>query len=205
MDVCDKIQSYIGRHITFDEPLYNQIEIAGNYLIYNLDDEPVYSGQSYNILYRLGVHRKWATNHYAIIINLESDLEKRLLYEDLMHDKYPRLISNPRNGKFPEERTFDGVVYESALAMYEYIKTNANISSTTARMYIDDGADSLVEVMKRKTQSRDRTTSGVVLSNKKRAGKPLNMKIKTCPYCGVVGSGGNMTRYHFNKCKNKEV
>jgi hypothetical protein len=27
--------------------------------------------------------------------------------------------------------------------------------------------------------------------------------IKTCPHCGVVGKGANMTRYHFEKCKVK--
>jgi hypothetical protein len=25
--------------------------------------------------------------------------------------------------------------------------------------------------------------------------------IRTCPHCGVIGKGANMTRYHFNKCK----
>ena len=27
---------------------------------------------------------------------------------------------------------------------------------------------------------------------------------KTCPYCGAVGAGGNMTRYHFDNCKEKK-
>lgn len=28
-----------------------------------------------------------------------------------------------------------------------------------------------------------------------------NLKEKTCPHCGVKGKGPNMTRYHFDKCK----
>lgn len=28
-----------------------------------------------------------------------------------------------------------------------------------------------------------------------------NLKIKICPHCGLEGSGPNMTRYHFDKCK----
>jgi hypothetical protein len=28
-----------------------------------------------------------------------------------------------------------------------------------------------------------------------------NLKEKTCPHCGKVGKGPNMTRYHFNNCK----
>ena len=33
--------------------------------------------------------------------------------------------------------------------------------------------------------------------------KERNMEIKICPYCGKCGSGGNMSRYHFDNCKNK--
>jgi len=25
----------------------------------------------------------------------------------------------------------------------------------------------------------------------------------TCPFCEIAGKGSNMTRYHFNKCKQK--
>jgi hypothetical protein len=28
--------------------------------------------------------------------------------------------------------------------------------------------------------------------------------IRICPWCGKEGSGGNMTKYHFDNCKNKE-
>ena len=31
-----------------------------------------------------------------------------------------------------------------------------------------------------------------------------NLKEVECPYCGKIGKGGNMTRYHFDNCKNKE-
>ena len=27
---------------------------------------------------------------------------------------------------------------------------------------------------------------------------------KTCPHCGMIGAGGNMLRYHFDNCKQKE-
>ena len=30
-------------------------------------------------------------------------------------------------------------------------------------------------------------------------------KESTCPYCGLVGRGGNMKRYHFENCRNKKV
>ncbi len=36
-------------------------------------------------------------------------------------------------------------------------------------------------------------------------GKKYNMKIVICPYCCLEGSGGNMTRFHFDNCKKKEI
>ena len=34
-------------------------------------------------------------------------------------------------------------------------------------------------------------------------GKTYNMKKMQCPHCGIIGSGGNMTRFHFDNCKSK--
>lgn len=34
-------------------------------------------------------------------------------------------------------------------------------------------------------------------------GKKKNLKTVTCTYCNKEGSGPNMSRYHFNNCKNK--
>ena len=33
-------------------------------------------------------------------------------------------------------------------------------------------------------------------------GLKKNLKVVECPHCGMVGSGPNMTRYHFNKCNS---
>jgi len=30
--------------------------------------------------------------------------------------------------------------------------------------------------------------------------RPRILLIKICPHCGLIGSGGNMTRYHFDNC-----
>lgn len=34
-------------------------------------------------------------------------------------------------------------------------------------------------------------------------GKKHNLKTVKCPYCSTIGAGPNMTRYHFENCKNK--
>ena len=36
------------------------------------------------------------------------------------------------------------------------------------------------------------------------AKKGKTHKLVTCPHCGLVGRGGNMTRYHFEHCKTLE-
>lgn len=33
-------------------------------------------------------------------------------------------------------------------------------------------------------------------------GRTRNLKVVECPRCGFRGKGGNMTRYHFDNCKN---
>jgi hypothetical protein len=35
-------------------------------------------------------------------------------------------------------------------------------------------------------------------------GRTWSYKEKICPHCGVSGGGGNMLRYHFDNCKQKE-
>ena len=34
-----------------------------------------------------------------------------------------------------------------------------------------------------------------------RKGIPKNLTLVVCPHCGKSGKGGNMTRYHFDKCQ----
>jgi hypothetical protein len=46
-------------------------------------------------------------------------------------------------------------------------------------------------------------TSGTTISDatKEKISKTLKEKpYRTCPHCGKVGKGGNMTRYHFDNC-----
>ena len=45
--------------------------------------------------------------------------------------------------------------------------------------------------------------SAALKGKKINLGKTYTMKKIMCPHCGVCGAGGNMTRYHFDKCKQK--
>jgi hypothetical protein len=38
-------------------------------------------------------------------------------------------------------------------------------------------------------------------NRKKRA--PIEVRVATCPHCGITGGINGMTRWHFDKCKNK--
>ena len=63
---------------------------------------------------------------------------------------------------------------------------------------------------------RGKKNPSVAEANKKRAGekRPAQSKAmfgrtwthagRTCPHCGKIGAGGNMLRYHFDNCKQKE-
>lgn len=53
------------------------------------------------------------------------------------------------------------------------------------------------------SEERKRNISNGLLGNKNGA-KPHIMKIVVCPHCAKEGSGGNMTRYHFDNCKQKK-
>lgn len=53
------------------------------------------------------------------------------------------------------------------------------------------------------SEERRQAISDGLMGNKNGA-KPHTMKKVVCPHCGKEGSGGNMTRYHFDKCKRKK-
>ena len=53
------------------------------------------------------------------------------------------------------------------------------------------------------SKERRENMSKKLIGNKNGAG-PHAIKIVTCPHCGLEGGGGNMTRYHFDKCKAKK-
>jgi group I intron endonuclease len=66
-----------------------------------------------------------------------------------------------------------------------------------------------------KTKGTKRDGKPYVLGASKRLSDPEYTKrlseackgkreIVECPHCGLKGGGGNMTRYHFNKCKDKK-
>ena len=40
--------------------------------------------------------------------------------------------------------------------------------------------------------------------HRKNLSKPRNASEYECPYCGFIGKGGNMKRYHFENCKRKQ-
>ena len=54
------------------------------------------------------------------------------------------------------------------------------------------------------TDERKKACSERLIGNKNGSGQHI-IKIVKCPYCGVEGGGGNMTRYHFNKCKKAPI
>lgn len=66
-----------------------------------------------------------------------------------------------------------------------------------------------------KTKGTKRSSEPYILAAKKRLADPNYTKklsdackgkraLITCPHCGLTGGGGNMRRYHMDKCKDKK-
>lgn len=56
---------------------------------------------------------------------------------------------------------------------------------------------------KKRAAARRRIEAGFDMGSLGR-GKTYNMKQKVCPHCGKIGSGGNMTRFHYDNCKHRK-
>lgn len=64
---------------------------------------------------------------------------------------------------------------------------------------IKTGEDS-IETKKKKSEAAKRRSAQQDMGALTR-GKTYNMREMKCPHCGLVGKGGNMTRFHFDNCK----
>lgn len=69
-----------------------------------------------------------------------------------------------------------------------------------------------LEKIRQGTINRNIKSRGTTLSEERKAqiSKSTSVALKgyqytkkTCPHCGTIGGGSNMSRYHFNNCKNK--
>lgn len=69
-----------------------------------------------------------------------------------------------------------------------------------------------LERIRQNTIKMNKARKGIKLSEERRrqigiaSSKALTgfkYKKKTCPHCGLIGGGSNMSRYHFDKCKSK--
>jgi len=190
--------------IIFSDALYNQDKIAGVYVIYSGDGVPLYCGQSCNIMERLGVHRKWVSDsYYAEIILLEPNKHLRMEFEGLYHDVCGyTLLSKKYNGRDTPCK-FNGMEFDSKTDMYNHVSDIGGISTTTVEKYIRKyNCKTLLDILTLGNNEQQSRIDAVSASNARRVGKKLNMKPKICPHCGAEGKGGNMTRYHFNNCKD---
>lgn len=64
-------------------------------------------------------------------------------------------------------------------------------------------SESVATKEKKKLAACNRIANGFDMGSLSR-GKQYNMQTVICPYCNKVGSGGNMTRYHFDNCRIKK-
>jgi hypothetical protein len=54
---------------------------------------------------------------------------------------------------------------------------------------------------KENTQDMIKKGRGLTFEHQSKYGKIAHNHDRTCPYCGHIGKGANIFRYHFNNCK----
>jgi hypothetical protein len=71
-------------------------------------------------------------------------------------------------------------------------KPNGRKGKSTGQIPWNKGIPSLLKGIPRSEETKQKISD---------AAKGRIYKLVTCPHCGLVGKGGNMTRYHFDNCK----
>jgi group I intron endonuclease len=60
------------------------------------------------------------------------------------------------------------------------------------------------ETKKLKSEAAKKRWADPIDTEKRKAAMKGKRAFAMCPHCNLVGSGGNMKRYHFDRCKNNE-
>lgn len=68
-------------------------------------------------------------------------------------------------------------------------------------MYNNHHTDETKKKISNKNLGREWTNTAKLKQSKILKGKKHNLKEVVCPHCNKIGKGPNMTRYHFNNCK----
>lgn len=160
--------------------------------------------------------------NYTTDVLLETDSEQELKDVGIY---YSELWDICDSSEFANLKTEEGVSgsysMESRKKMSESAKkrgapstawTSEEVSEMNKKSWKDpetrrkrsEGISNALKGKTRASQSEETKLkrSTALKGRKLNKGMKYQMKTKICPHCGTEGKGGNMTRYHFDNCKN---
>jgi hypothetical protein len=115
--------------------------------------------------------------------------ERRLENADRMRQMISSLDVHPRKGKKHTVETLDLISVK-------------NTGRPSPFKGLKKGPEPLHVRLTKSVSAKKRVADGFDMGSLGR-GKSYNMRPMTCPHCGKIGAGGNMTRYHFDNCKHR--
>ena len=159
--------------------------MIGVYAVINIYNRKAYVGSSINIGRRLALHR-WSIKHKRFL-NRQSYQEEAKVYGI---DGFEFVVL-AETDTIEQARELETACLECFIGPDLYNKS-ANADGATGIKR--DRAAYVVGAAKR--------VSNPDFSAKLSEACKGQRQIVTCPSCGLSGGGGNMRRYHFEKCKS---
>jgi group I intron endonuclease len=142
-----------------------------------------------------------------VYVGSSADVDKRLIYhKSQLKTRHPAMISSLKNVEFNfEDFSFQKLceleTRELAYELEEFLLQEIPEDRLYNLAFDRSGG-------KVKFRNRERYRAGAAKRNsdpeyrvKLSAACRGKRKIVTCPKCGISGGGGNMRRYHFDRCK----
>jgi hypothetical protein len=159
--------------------------MIGVYAVINIFNRKAYVGSSINIGKRLAQHR-WSIKHKRFLNRQPYQDEAKVYGIDGFE-----FVVLAKTDTIEEARELETACLECLFGDDLYNKCPNADGGTGAKR---DSAAYIVGAAKR--------VSNPDFSKKLSAACKGKREIVTCPSCGLSGGGGNMRRYHFEKCKS---
>ena len=171
-----------------------------------------YTGSGKYWLRHLKKHGNDVTTQVLIQSNDLDEIEEVAL----SFSKSNNIVESDEWANLKYENGRDGGTQKEWITEQTKQKMSANRKGITGRpagwKHTEETKKKMSESAKRRGAPASAWKPGHVPYNKGRPALPhviaaavAGRKSKTCPHCGKVGKGAGMTRFHFDKCKEKAI
>jgi hypothetical protein len=189
--------------IWMSEPYTNKEILTEVALKFSIENNIVESNEWANLILENGLD---GGTHGAIVSSETRNKISASNSRRRLSDATKQKIKNSKLNISDETRAKIGAASKNRIASAE---TRKKLSITsTGRMHTDETKEKIRQInlgKKHTAETIHKLKNRVVTTETKQKMSLIrkNHPIVKCPHCDVSGKGGNMTRYHFNNCKNK--